>query len=142
MPEPRPERKAFRIFRTLTPRWRDVDVYGHVNNAVYYEYVDTAVNEWLATSGALAVPASDPLGLVVHSSCQYYAPLTFPGAIEAGLRVARIGTSAVTYQVGLFQGEDEAAALADFTHVYVGAASRKPQPLPDGFRAALSALTG
>lgn len=134
MPQSAPLRKEFRAFVTLSPRWRDADVYGHINNAVFYEYVDTTVNEWLITSGALPVPQSDPVGLVVHSQCTYFAPLKFPGAIEGGLGVERIGNSSVTYRIGLFQGSDVAAALALFTHVYVGAKSRKPEPLPDGFR--------
>ncbi len=134
MPQSAPLRKEFRKFVTLSPRWRDADVYGHINNAVFYEYVDTIVNEWLISSGALPVPQSDPVGLVVHSECRFFASLTFPGAIDGGLGIERIGNSSVTYRVGLFQGADEAAALALFTHVYVGAETRKPAPLPAAFR--------
>lgn len=140
MPETPPKRKDFTTFIAFQPRWRDADVYGHINNAVFYEYVDTAVNKWLIESGALPVPHADPMGLVVHSECHFFAPLMFPDGIDAGLGVARIGTTSVTYRVGLFQGADEAAALSHFTHVYVDAATRTPKPLPDAFRAALQPL--
>lgn len=125
----------------MTPRWRDNDVYGHINNAVFYEYVDTAVNSWLIESGALAVPDGDTVGLVVHSECTYFAPLAFPDLVTAGIRTARVGRSSVTYEVGLFRGADtETAAIARFTHVYVTRDDHRPAPLPDRLRQRLAAL--
>ena len=142
MTAPRLLRKDFAVFQTISPRWRDNDVYGHVNNAVFYEYIDTAVNAWLIESGALTVPNGDTVGLVVHSSCDFFASLAFPLPIAAGLRTGRVGRSSVTYEVGLFSGkEDEAAAVARFVHVYVGKPDHKPAPLRDRLRAALENLT-
>lgn len=134
-------RKDYAVFQEMATRWRDNDVYGHMNNAVFYEYVDTAVNHWLVTSGALDVPHGDRVGLVVASSCQFHASLGFPDPVVAGLRAAKIGNSSVTYEVALFRGQaDEAAAVASFTHVYVDKATHRPKPLEDKFRAALQAL--
>lgn len=136
-----PQRKDYIYFHTMTSRWRDNDVYAHVNNAVFYEYVDTVVNHWLIVEAGLSVPATDMIGLVVRSECDFFGPLAFPGSVEGGLAVARIGTSSVTYDVGLFaQSGAEAAARAAFTHVYVDAVSRRPQPLPDWLRAKLETL--
>ncbi|MEM9228652.1 MAG: thioesterase family protein [Pseudomonadota bacterium] len=141
MPRDRAHRSAYVHFQPMTTRWRDNDVYGHMNNAVYYEYVDAAVNGWIIASDTLPVPSGPVVGLVVESHCVFHAALGFPGCIETGLKVARVGTSSVVYGVGLFEASaDVAAAEARFVHVYVDAQSRRPVPLPRDFRAALQAL--
>ncbi len=134
-------RKAFAYFHEMTTRWRDNDVYNHVNNAVFYEYIDTVVNVWIKLEAGLNIPDGDVVGLVVSSSCDYFAPLSFPGRIEAGLAVEKIGKSSVRYRVGLFDGaSDGAAADAQFTHVYVYRKTRKPVALPEKFRTALERI--
>jgi acyl-CoA thioester hydrolase len=141
MTRPRAGRADYALFETFAPRWRDNDVYGHVNNAVYYEYVDTVVNAWLIRSGALEVPGGAVVGLVVETGCTFHASLAFPDPVAAGLRVDRIGRSSVTYGVGLFAGDAPlAAAEARFTHVCVDRDSRRPVPLPATLRAALDGL--
>lgn len=141
MPRPRAVRKDYAVFREMTTRWRDNDVYGHLNNAVYYEYVDTAVNGWIIDSGALEVPHGPVVGLVAETGCVYHAAIRYPDRIGAGLRVARLGTSSVSYEVGLFRNDDdEASAEARFVHVYVDARTHRPVPLPDPFRDALRPL--
>ena len=136
-------RKDFAYFHRMTSRWRDNDVFAHVNNAVFYEYIDTVVNYWLIDSGSLAVPSSDVVGLVVRSECDFYAPLVFPGEVYGGLRAAHVGKSSVRYEVGLFSGEDNApAAVAGFTHVYVDKGTRRPVALPDGLRSGLERIAG
>ena len=116
-------------------------MYGHVNNTVYYQWCDTAVNGWLVEAGLLDVEAGDPIGLVVETGCRYARPLAFPQAVEVGLAVARLGTSSVTYHLGVFAlGAVEPAAEGHFTHVYVGRDSRRPAPLPDSWRAVLAGL--
>ena len=134
-------RKAFTYFYEMTTRWRDNDVYNHINNAVFYEYVDTGVNAWIRLEAGLEVPHAEVVGLVVNSSCDFFAPLSFPGNVTAGVAVSKIGRSSVTYRVGLFADQDEqAAADARFTHVYVGRDSRRPVDLPPPFRAALDGI--
>jgi acyl-CoA thioester hydrolase len=119
----------------------DNDVYGHVNNVVYYSWFDTAVNAWLIEQGALDIHGGDTIGLVIETQCNYFAPLAFPQTIEAGIRVAHLGTSSVRYEVGLFaQGADEAAAQGHFVHVYVDRQTRRPVPLPPQLRAVLETL--
>ncbi len=141
MPKEPVLRESFKYFHEMTTRWRDNDVYNHVNNAVFYEYIDTAVNAWIRLEGGLDVPQSDVVGLVVNSSCDFYAPLSFPENVVGGVAVAHIGTSSVRYCVGLFAGAGEqAAADATFTHVYVNKETRRPVALPDGFRAALGEI--
>jgi len=136
-----PNRRDFFYFHTMTTRWRDNDVYAHVNNAVFFEYVDTVVNHWLIQGAGLKVPGSKTVGLVVHSTCQYFSPLGFPDPVTGGLRVDRIGRTSVTYGVGLFRGDQEgAAALAAFTHVYVDRGSQRPEALDAGFREKLMGL--
>ena len=138
VPEPR---AAYRRFVPLTTRWMDNDVYGHVNNVVYYSFFDTAVNGYLIEAGALDFHHGTVIGLVVQTQCNYFAPLAFPQAIEAGLRVAHIGGSSVRYEVGLFaQGERQTAAHGHFVHVYVDRHTRRPVPLPQNLLQALHAL--
>ena len=124
-------RDAYAEFQEIPTRWMDNDVYGHVNNVVYYSWFDTAVNAWLIEQGALDIHAGEVIGLVIETQCNYFAPLAFPQTIEAGLRVAHLGSSSVRYEVGLFaQGEPMAAACGHFVHVYVDRNSRRPVPLP------------
>jgi acyl-CoA thioester hydrolase len=139
---PVPNRRSdFVHFVQITTRWMDNDVYGHVNNVVYYSFFDTAVNQFLIEQGALDVASGASIGLVVHTECDYFAPLSFPGNVEAGLRVAAVGASSVTYEIGLFgAGDESSAASGRFVHVYVDRASRRPQPLPEPLRRALAAL--
>ena len=120
-------RSTFRVFRRIDTRWMDNDVYGHVNNVVYYSWFDTAVNAHLIEQGALDIHHGPTIGLVVETHCNYFAPLAFPQVIEAGIRVAQMGSSSVRYEIGLFaQGEDLCAARGHFVHVYVDHHSRRP----------------
>ena len=127
--------------RAITTRWMDNDAYGHVNNVVYYSFFDTVVNTWLIEQGLLDVEASPVIGLVVETGCRYFASLTYPETVTAGLRVAHLGRSSVRYEIALFgEGGDVAAAQGHFVHVYVDRESRRPVPLPDVLRAALEPL--
>jgi acyl-CoA thioester hydrolase len=129
-PQPKP-RSHYRAFRSIGTRWMDNDVYGHVNNVVYYSWFDTAVNAYLIEQGALDIHRGAIIGLVVETQCNYFAPLAFPQMVQAGLRVAHLGTSSVRYEVGLFaEGEEEPAAGGHFVHVYVDRETRRPAPLP------------
>jgi acyl-CoA thioester hydrolase len=129
-PQPKP-RSHYRAFRSIGTRWMDNDVYGHVNNVVYYSWFDTAVNAYLIEQGALDIHRGAIIGLVVETQCNYFAPLAFPQMVQAGLRVAHLGTSSVRYEVGLFaEGEEEPAACGHFVHVYVDRETRRPAPLP------------
>lgn len=139
-PEPR-GRDSYRHFTTITTRWSDNDAYGHVNNTVYYQWFDSAVNALLVGAGLLDITHGDPLGLVVETGCTYFAPLSFPGDVEVGIAVDRLGGSSVTYRIGIFAaGAAAPAAQGHFTHVYVGRASRRPVALPDKWRAKLEEL--
>ncbi len=139
---PRGQRADYKLFRTITTRWMDNDVYGHVNNVVYYSFFDTAVNATLIEAGVLDPLASEVIGLVVETGCRYAAPLSFPGDVDAGIRVAKLGTSSVRYEVGLFDaGAGAAAAEGFFVHVYVDRGTRRPASLPEPLRAFLQGLT-
>ena len=138
---PAAARDAFRVYQRIETRWNDNDVYGHMNNVVYYEYFDTAVNRWLIESGALALPFGPVIGLVAESRCRFLSGLGFPDMLEVGLSALRVGTSSVTYGLALFrEGAAAPAALCRYVHVYVDAETRRPAPIPDALRAALSAL--
>jgi len=126
---------------TLPTRWADNDVYGHVNNSVYYFYFDTVVNRWLIDNGLLEIGKSETIGLVVGTSCDYFAPISFPDNIVAGLRTAKIGTSSVTYEIGLFRNaETTASAQGSFTHVYVNEKNRRPAPISDKMKLKLKEI--
>jgi acyl-CoA thioester hydrolase len=139
--EPLKGRDAYSAWREIGTRWADNDAYGHVNNTVYYQWFDTAVNAWLIEAGLLDVAAGDPIGLVVETGCRYARPLAYPEAVEVGLAVERLGGSSVRYRIGVFaKGADEAAAEGHFVHVYVGRESRRPVPLPKEWREKLASL--
>jgi acyl-CoA thioester hydrolase len=134
-------RADYADFHQLTTRWMDNDMYGHLNNVVHYSLFDTTVNSWLIGRGLLDPRRSTQIGLVVETGCRYYAEMGFPDLISAGLRVARLGSSSVRYEVGLFRNsEDSAAAEGFFVHVYVDAATRRPVPIAAPLREALKAL--
>lgn len=134
-------RERYARFVEIPTRWGDNDVYGHVNNAVYYTYLDTVVNGLLIERGLLDLAGSPAIGVVVETGCRFHRPLVFPEAIEVGLRVARLGNTSVRYELGLFRrGEATPSASAHFVHVYVDRGSRRPVPLPSEVRRALEAL--
>jgi acyl-CoA thioester hydrolase len=134
-------RADYRHFLAIPTRWMDNDVYRHVNNVVYYSYFDTVVNQYLIEGGVLDIEKSTVIGLVVETQCHYFSPIAFPDTVYAGLRVAKMGTSSVNYEIGIFRNdESQAAAQGHFVHVYVDRTSNRPTPLPAALRAALEAL--
>lgn len=136
-------RADYVTFVPITTRWHDNDVYGHINNVIYYSYFDTAVNQVLVEAGVLDPASSAIIGLVVETRCAYFAPVAFPDAIEVGIKVVHLGNSSVRYDVGIFRGDAEiTSARGDFTHVYVERASGTSTPIPSAVRAVLEQLQG
>ena len=119
----------------------DNDVYGHVNNVVYYSWFDTAVNQFLIANDVLDIEHSPVIGLVIETQCNYFAPVAFPDRITIGVNVARLGTSSVRYEVGVFrEDEEDAAAQGHFVHVYVSRDTRRPAAIPDKMRTLLQSI--
>lgn len=140
-PQPQP-RSVYKAFVPIATRWADNDIYGHVNNAVYTTWFDTAVNGYLIAQGALDIHQGSTIGLVVQTQCNYFAPMAFPQAVQAGIRVAHLGTSSVRYEVGLFADDANLSnACGHFVHVYVDKTSRQPLPLPSKLKTTLETLT-
>lgn len=138
---PPSSRAAYVHFCDIATRWMDNDMYGHVNNVVYYSYFDTAVNQYLIARGALDPINSPVIGLVVETQCRYFSSLAFPDLVRVGIRVGKAGSSSVRYEVGIFKNDDDlACAEGHFVHVYVDRASNRPTPLPPPLRAALEPL--
>ena len=146
MPDrPRPRRDDYVVWRLATTRWADDDVYGHMNNARYFELIDTAVNAHLAEATGVDIRTLPAVGVVAEVSCQYFREVGYPDPIDLGLVVERVGTSSVVYRIGIFQGPgDEAAAEGRFVHVYVGntdpSSGRTSTPIPEVIRAAVEPL--
>jgi acyl-CoA thioester hydrolase len=137
----RTKRSDYRRFQAISTRWMDNDVYGHVNNVVYYSWFDTAVNRLLVVAGQIDIHKGAVIGLVAETGCRYFSPTAFPDQIEAGVRVAHVGSSSVRYEIGLFRNaEDDAAAVGYFVHVYVDRETKKPVPLTDAMRGFLESL--
>ena len=140
MSEPQ-SRTDFPVLRTITTRWEDEDVYGHVNNVVYYSFFDTAVNGYLIDMTGVDIRELDAVGLVAETQCTFLRELRFPADVHVGLAVSRLGTSSIIYRLGLFQGEnDEPAAIGRFVHVYVDATTRKVVPVPEAIAEAVTPL--
>jgi acyl-CoA thioester hydrolase len=123
----------------IPTRWKDNDVYGHVNNVVYYSYFDTVINGWLVREGGLDIEHGAVIGLCAESHCRFDAAVSFPETVHAGLRVGHLGRSSVRYEIGLFR-EDEPVAEGWFVHVFVDRATRRPAEMPGPLRAALERL--
>ena len=134
-------RADYRHFLAIATRWMDNDTYGHVNNVTYYSYFDTVVNEHLIRQGGLDIRGGVVVGLVVETSCRFYRPLSFPETVDAGIRVAKLGRSSVSYEIALFrEGEPTPAASGRFVHVWVDRAAMKPTAIPPRVRDALQPL--
>ncbi|WP_296250800.1 acyl-CoA thioesterase [Pseudomonas sp. UBA4194] len=134
-------RADYRYFQPILTRWHDNDVYGHVNNVTYYSYFDTAVNTYLIEQGGLDIHGGAVVGFVVSSACDYFASVAFPDRLEVGLRVGKLGSSSVQYELAVFRaGEEEACAAGRFVHVFVDRATNQPVAIPDGLRGALERL--
>ena len=135
-------RSEFRVWRRFTTRWADNDAYGHVNNTVFYQWFDSAVNAWLVEQAMLDIETGDPIALVVETRCAYFTPLAFPGEVDVGLRVVELGRSSIRYGIGVFGADqDSAAAQGDFVHVVVDRSSRRPVEIPAEWRSRLEAIS-
>lgn len=124
----------------ITTRWRDNDVYGHINNVVYYSYFDSAINRYLIEEGGLDIHGGEVIAYIVHSHCNYHAAAAYPDALSVGLRVAKLGNSSVTYQLALFGETGEMKAEGQVVHVFVRREDQRPTPIPNRLRDALGAL--
>lgn len=139
-PQPLPL-SHFRHVTEITTRWMDNDVYGHVNNAVYYSFFDTTVSGYLLKSGAVDFANSTVIGLAVESQCSYFAPIAFPDRVRGALKVGHLGNSSARYDVGIFRNDEQtASAQGYFVHVYVDRATNKPVQLPERLKAALTPI--
>jgi acyl-CoA thioester hydrolase len=135
-------RSEFKVWQSFTTRWADNDAYGHVNNTVFYQWFDSAVNAWLVGQGLLDIEAGDPIALVVETRCSYFAPLAFPEPVDIGLAAAQLGRSSVRYRIGVFAaGSEQAAAQGEFVHVLVDRTSRRSVEMPQNWRRALEAIS-
>jgi acyl-CoA thioester hydrolase len=134
-------RARFRWFNAITTRWMDNDAYGHVNNVVYYAWIDTAVNRWLLDHGLLDIAGSPVVGIVAETACRYLSQIAYPDTVTVGLSVAKLGRSSVRYDIGIFREDDDiASAEAHFVHVYVDRTTMRPVPIPDAIRAAMETI--
>ena len=143
MPAERPTRSEYVYWEQVTTRWADIDVYGHMNNARYFEIIDTVVNNQLASSTGTDIRALDAIGVVAEVGCRYFAEIGYPEPVDVGVVAEKVGTSSMIYRVGLFQGAGEtAAAEGRFVHVYVDNTdpARPAVPMPDVIRAAVTPL--
>jgi acyl-CoA thioester hydrolase len=134
-------RGAYPHVMSIPTRWMDNDIYGHVNNVVYYAWFDTVINRYLIERGGLDIAADPIIGLCVESMCRYRRSFRFPETVEAGLRVGKLGRSSVRYEIGLFaEHTHEAAAAGYFVHVFVDRSAQAARPIPDPIRVALERL--
>lgn len=140
MTDAKPSRDDYRHFLEIPTRWKDNDIYGHVNNVEYYSYFDTVINHYLITEGGLDIHEGETIGVCAESHCRFLAAVAFPASIEAGLRVAHLGGSSVKYEIGLFELAGGPLAEGWFVHVFVDRTSRRPAGIPEGIRSALSNL--
>ena len=142
MPAPRPTRDRYVHWETVTTRWADIDVYGHMNNARYFEIIDTVVNNHLEQATGSDIRKLPAIGVVAEVGCKYFAEVGYPAPVDVGVYIEKLGNSSIVYKIGLFQGGDEAAAEGTFVHVYVDNTkpARPVTPIPEEIRAAVASL--
>jgi acyl-CoA thioester hydrolase len=134
-------RAQFVHHQAISTRWTDNDIYGHVNNAIYYQYFDSVINAYLIDAGGLDIQGGPVVGFIVSSSCDFFAPVAYPAQLDVGVSVVKLGRSSVTYRIGLFvQGQNEACACGSMVHVFVDSLSQRPVEMPPVLRAALQRL--
>jgi acyl-CoA thioester hydrolase len=137
----RPLRGSFAHHQRISTRWTDNDIYGHVNNAIYYQYFDSVINAYLIAAGGLDIHGGAVVGFIVSSRCDFFAPVAYPAELEVGVAVSKLGRTSVTYRTGLFvSGLADACACGSMVHVFVDAASQRPVDMPPALRAALQRL--
>lgn len=140
--KPPATRAQFKAWRKMSTRWADNDAYGHVNNTVYYEWFDSAVNAWMVEQGMLDIERGDPIALVVETRCTYAAPLAFPQPVDIGLAVGELGRSSIRYRIGVFaEGVESSAAEGEFVHVVVDRGTRRAVEIPADWRRKLEAIS-
>ena len=140
MSEQPPVRDRYPHFLGIPTRWKDNDIYGHVNNVEYYSYFDTVINQYLITAGGLDIHRGQTIGVCAESHCRFLAAVAFPEQVEAGLRVGHLGNSSVRYEIGLFNQAGEPLAEGWFVHVFVDRDTRRPATIPGRLRTALEEL--
>ncbi|MGH8718802.1 MAG: acyl-CoA thioesterase [Burkholderiales bacterium] len=139
--KPQITRAEYPHFLAIPTRWTDNDIYGHINNAHYYAFFDTAINQYLIAEGGLDIAAGSVVGFAAESHCQYTQSLAFPEMIEVGLRVGKLGNTSVRYELAIFKrSETFAAATGYFVHVFVDRETGRAVPIPATIRAALERL--
>ncbi|MEK9726230.1 MAG: thioesterase family protein [Rhodospirillaceae bacterium] len=141
MPSPTAMRADFPYFHPIQTRWHDNDIYGHVNNVVYYAYFDTAVNMFMVENGGFDPHSATVIGIVPETHCNFWKPVAYPDKLEAGLRISKLGNSSVRYEIGIFiDGDDDPSATGHFVHVFVGRQTMRPVPIPAPIRAAMETI--
>jgi acyl-CoA thioester hydrolase len=136
-----PSRADFVVFEDVQSRWSDNDAYGHINNAVYYSFFDTAVNRYLIENNVLDILKSEIIGLVIETQCKYFSPIIYPDLIRVGMKVTHLGNSSVKFEVAIFKNDDDiASAVGHFVHVYVDRKSNKSTPIPQNVRTLLEGI--
>ena len=140
MTDTQPSREDYPHLLSIPTRWKDNDIYGHVNNVEYYSYFDTVINQYLITAGGLDIHAGNTIGVCAESHCRFLAAVAFPDPVVAGLRIGRLGNSSVRYEIGLFNPDGSPLAEGWFVHVFVGRENRRPAGIPDPVREALEKL--
>lgn len=134
-------RSDYSYFKNITTRWADNDIYGHINNVIYYSYFDTVANQYLIEFADFNPISAPVIGVIVHSNCNYIKPIAYPDKIEAGLTVKKLGRSSVTYGIGIFrQGESAACAYGEFVHVFVNRKDNLPISIPTKIRESLQKI--
>ena len=134
-------RSDYKCFYSISTRWTDNDIYGHINNITYYSYFDTAVNQYLIENASLNIQDSPIIGYVVNSNCNYLSGISFPGIIDVGIVVKKLGKTSVTYEIGIFKdGESKVSAYGEFIHVFVNRSEKKSIPIPDNILKSLKLI--
>ena len=133
-------RQRYPWFTGIATRFADNDQYGHVNNAVYHAFFDTAVSLLLARELHYDF-GGERYDAIVENHCTYLREIAFPDLITAGVGVAHLGRSSVRFDIALFVGEEsQARAQGWCVQVRCERASGRPVALEDTWRAAFERL--
>lgn len=122
--------------------WGDMDALGHVNNARYFAWFESARIALFERVGLAATGTPEIGPILAHTRCDFLAPVRYPAEVLAGTRIARLGITSftMTYQIALAGEPGRAVARGEGVVVLIDYRSGAKVAIPAELRAALTAL--
>jgi len=117
--------------------FRDLDGFGHVNNAVYLSYLESGKVAYFRQ--VVGAEKLDQLGIVADVKIAYRSPAFFGERLEIGVRIPHVGTKSVTFEFEIRGPDGRLVAEASSVHVAFDYGKREPMEIPEAWRERIEA---